>query len=148
MHQIVEGHCAIFKYYEFTCNRPAVRPKPSVMPVYEGTRGIDVKNTVCEFTGDVLRMAVSEDILGRTFNGTGKPIDKGPPIIAEDYMDVNGMALNPYMRVYPKRMIETGISTIDVMTTISRGQLCFGIVVVNDLPEQKEFFLPELRATS
>ncbi|KAK6049797.1 hypothetical protein COOONC_12697, partial [Cooperia oncophora] len=91
--------------------------------VYEGTRGIDVKHTVCEFTGDVLRMPVSEDILGRTYNGTGKPIDKGPPIIAEDFMDVNGMAVNPYMRVYPKRMIETGISTIDVMTTISRGQV-------------------------
>ncbi|KAK5981717.1 hypothetical protein GCK32_021965, partial [Trichostrongylus colubriformis] len=48
----------------------------AVVQVYEGTRGIDVKNTVCEFTGDVLRMPVSEDILGRTFNGTGKPIDK------------------------------------------------------------------------
>ncbi|XGW10337.1 hypothetical protein V3C99_012096 [Haemonchus contortus] len=94
----------------------------AVVQVYEGTRGVDVKDTICEFTGDVLRMPVSEDILGRTFNGTGKPIDKGPPIIAEDYMDVNGMAVNPYMRVYPKRMIETGISTIDVMATISRGQ--------------------------
>ncbi|VDO71482.1 unnamed protein product [Heligmosomoides polygyrus] len=94
----------------------------AIVQVYEGTRGIDVKNTVCEFTGDVLRMPVSEDILGRTFNGTGKPIDKGPPICAEDFLDVNGMAMNPYMRVYPKRMIETGISTIDVMNTIARGQ--------------------------
>ncbi|VDL73234.1 unnamed protein product [Nippostrongylus brasiliensis] len=67
-------------------------------------------------------MPVSEDILGRTFNGTGKPIDKGPPIVAEDFMDVNGAAMNPYMRVYPKRVIETGISTIDVMSTIARGQ--------------------------
>ncbi|WKX97871.1 hypothetical protein Q1695_013510 [Nippostrongylus brasiliensis] len=94
----------------------------AIVQVYEGTRGIDVKNTVCEFTGDVLRMPVSEDILGRTFNGTGKPIDKGPPIVAEDFMDVNGAAMNPYMRVYPKRVIETGISTIDVMSTIARGQ--------------------------
>ncbi|EYC09545.1 hypothetical protein Y032_0060g3180 [Ancylostoma ceylanicum] len=90
--------------------------------VYEGTVGMDVLGTVCEFTGDVLRAPVSEEMLGRTFNGTGKPIDKGPHICAEDFRDVNGMAVNPYMRVYPRRIIETGISMIDVMSTIARGQ--------------------------
>ncbi|CAJ0608368.1 unnamed protein product [Cylicocyclus nassatus] len=90
--------------------------------VYEGTAGIDLKDTICEFTGDVLRFPVSEDMLGRTFNGAGKPIDRGPHICAEDFADVNGMVLNPYMRVYPRKTIETGISTIDIMTTIARGQ--------------------------
>ncbi len=58
--------------------------------VFEGTSGIDAKHTVCEFTGDILRTPVSEDMLGRVFNGSGKPIDKGPPILAEDYLDIQG----------------------------------------------------------
>lgn len=61
------------------------------LQVFEGTAGIDAKNTVCEFTGDILRTPVSEDMLGRVFNGSGKPIDKGPPVLAEDYMDINGV---------------------------------------------------------
>lgn len=60
----------------------------AVVQVFEGTSGIDAKNTVCEFTGDILRTPVSEDMLGRVFNGSGKPIDKGPPILAEDYLDI------------------------------------------------------------
>lgn len=63
-----------------------------VPQVFEGTSGIDAKNTVCEFTGDILRTPVSEDMLGRVFNGSGKPIDKGPPILAEDYLDIQGVA--------------------------------------------------------
>jgi V-type H+-transporting ATPase subunit B len=58
--------------------------------VFEGTSGIDAKNTLCEFTGDILRTPVSEDMLGRVFNGSGKPIDKGPPILAEAYLDIQG----------------------------------------------------------
>lgn len=58
--------------------------------MFEGTSGIDAKNTLCEFTGDILRTPVSEDMLGRVFNGSGKPIDKGPPILAEDYLDIQG----------------------------------------------------------
>lgn len=58
--------------------------------VFEGTSGIDAKNTLCEFTGDILRTPVSEDMLGRVFNGSGKPIDKGPPILAEDFLDIDG----------------------------------------------------------
>ena len=60
----------------------------AVVQVFEGTSGIDAKNTVCEFTGDILRTPVSEDMLGRVFNGSGKPIDKGPPILAEDFLDI------------------------------------------------------------
>lgn len=62
--------------------------------MFEGTSGIDAKHTRCEFTGDILRMPVTEDMLGRVFNGSGKPIDKGPPVLAEDFLDIQGMFLN------------------------------------------------------
>lgn len=58
--------------------------------MFEGTSGIDAKYTQCEFTGDILRTPVSEDMLGRVFNGSGKPIDKGPNVLAEDFLDIQG----------------------------------------------------------
>lgn len=94
----------------------------AVVQVFEGTSGIDAKNTVCEFTGDILRIPVSEDMLGRVFNGSGKPIDKGPPVLAEDFLDIQGQPINPWSRIYPEEMIQTGISAIDVMNSIARGQ--------------------------
>jgi len=96
--------------------------KKAVVQVFEGTSGIDARYTRCELAGDVLRMAVSEDMLGRVFNGSGKPIDGGPKVLAEDYLDIMGMPINPYVRTYPQDMIQTGISTIDVMNSIARGQ--------------------------
>uniref|UniRef100_A0A4W5P5Z9 Vacuolar proton pump subunit B n=1 Tax=Hucho hucho TaxID=62062 RepID=A0A4W5P5Z9_9TELE len=78
---------------------------------------------VCEcFTGDILRTPVSEDMLGRVFNGSGKPIDKGPTVMAEDYLDIMGQPINPQCRIYPEEMIQTGISAIDGMNSIARGQ--------------------------
>ncbi|KAI2801056.1 hypothetical protein RDWZM_009626 [Blomia tropicalis] len=94
----------------------------AVVQVFEGTSGIDAKHTVCEFTGDILRTPVSEDMLGRVFNGSGKPIDNGPPVLAEDYLDIQGQPINPESRIYPEEMIQTGISAIDVMNSIARGQ--------------------------
>ncbi|CAI5439312.1 unnamed protein product [Caenorhabditis angaria] len=94
----------------------------AVVQVFEGTSGIDAKYTLCEFTGDIFRCPVSIDMLGRIFNGSGKPIDKGPPVLAEDFLDINGQAINPYIRIYPEEMIQTGISAIDVMNSIARGQ--------------------------
>lgn len=94
----------------------------AVVQVFEGTSGIDAKNTRIEFTGDILRMPVSEDMLGRIFNGSGKPIDKGPNVLAEDFLDIMGQPINPCSRVYPKEMIQTGISSIDCMNSIARGQ--------------------------
>ena len=68
-------------------------------------------------------MPVSEDMLGRVFNGSGVPIDRGPKIFAEDYLDIQGQSINPSSRTYPEEMIQTGISTIiDVMNSIARGQ--------------------------
>ncbi|XP_003739895.1 V-type proton ATPase subunit B [Galendromus occidentalis] len=94
----------------------------AVVQVFEGTSGIDAKHTVCEFTGDILRIPVSEDMLGRVFNGSGKPIDKGPAVLAEDFLDIQGQPINPWSRIYPEEMIQTGISAIDVMNSIARGQ--------------------------
>uniref|UniRef100_UPI00398E42D6 V-type proton ATPase subunit B-like n=1 Tax=Pristiophorus japonicus TaxID=55135 RepID=UPI00398E42D6 len=94
----------------------------AVVQVFEGTSGIDAKLTSCEFTGDILRAPVSEDMLGRVFNGSGKPIDKGPAVVAEDFLDINGQPINPQSRIYPEEMIQTGISPIDVMNSIARGQ--------------------------
>ncbi|RXN38299.1 V-type proton ATPase subunit kidney isoform [Labeo rohita] len=90
--------------------------------VFEGTSGIDAKKTACEFTGDILRTPVSEDMLGRVFNGSGKPIDRGPTVLAEDYLDIMGQPINPQCRIYPEEMIQTGISAIDGMNSIARGQ--------------------------
>jgi len=94
----------------------------AVVQVFEGTSGIDAKHTRVEFTGDILRMPVSEDMLGRIFNGSGKPTDSGPPVLAEEFLDIQGIPINPYSRVYPKEMIQTGISAIDTMNSIARGQ--------------------------
>lgn len=94
----------------------------AVVQVFEGTSGVDVKATKVQFTGDTLKIPVSEDMLGRVFNGSGKPIDRGPRIFAEDYLDIQGQPINPSSRIYPEEMIQTGISTIDVMNSIARGQ--------------------------
>ncbi|GAB1290990.1 V-type proton ATPase subunit B, kidney isoform [Apodemus speciosus] len=94
----------------------------AIVQVFEGTSGIDSQKTTCEFTGDILRTPVSEDMLGRIFNGSGKPIDKGPAVMAEEFLDINGQPINPHDRIYPEEMIQTGISPIDVMNSIARGQ--------------------------
>lgn len=94
----------------------------AVVQVFEGTSGIDSRATHATFSGDVLKMGISEEMLGRSFNGSGKAIDHAPPILAEDFLDIQGMPINPYSRTYPKDMIQTGISAIDTMNSISRGQ--------------------------
>ncbi|QRW20414.1 Bud22 family protein [Rhizoctonia solani] len=99
-----------------------VQGKKAIVQVFEGTAGVDVKATHVEFTGSSMKLPVSEDMLGRIFNGSGQPIDKGPKVFAEDYLDINGSPINPYSRIYPEEMIQTGISTIDTMNSIARGQ--------------------------
>ncbi len=94
----------------------------AVVQVFEGTAGIDNQGTTLEFTGEVLRCPVSVDMLGRVFDGSGRPIDGGPPVMAERRLDINGASINPAERTYPEEMIQTGISTIDVMNSIARGQ--------------------------
>jgi len=99
-----------------------VNKKKAVVQVFEGTSGIDNKNCHIQFTGDTLKMPISDDLMGRAFNGSGKPIDKGPTVLAEDFLDINGAPMNPKSRVYPKEMIMTGVSAIDTMNSIVRGQ--------------------------
>ncbi len=94
----------------------------ALVQVFEGTTGIDVKSTNVRFLGDVLKLPVSRDMLGRVFNGRGEPIDGGAPIIADTELDVNGNPMNPYSRDYPSEFIQTGISTIDGMNPLVRGQ--------------------------
>ncbi|KAI5462190.1 P-loop containing nucleoside triphosphate hydrolase protein [Mariannaea sp. PMI_226] len=94
----------------------------AVVQVFEGTSGIDVKKTKVEFTGQSLKLGVSEDMLGRIFDGSGRAIDKGPKVLAEEYLDINGSPINPFSREYPEEMISTGISAIDTMNSIARGQ--------------------------
>lgn len=94
----------------------------ALVQVYEGSTGIDVNTTQIRFLGDVLKLPVSKDMLGRIFNGRGDPVDGGAPIIPDAYLDVNGNPMNPYSRDYPSEFIQTGISTIDGMNPLVRGQ--------------------------
>ena len=99
-----------------------VKGDKAIVQVFEGTSGIDVQKTRVEFTGQNLRIPVSEDSLGRIFDGSGRPIDNGPKVFAEEYLDINGSPINPFARIYPEEMISTGISAIDTMNSIARGQ--------------------------
>ena len=94
----------------------------AVIQVFEGTRGLDTKRTSVIFTGKPMEMGVSMDMLGRIFDGKGEPIDGAPAPIPEDVRNVNGFPINPSAREYPRDPIQTGISTIDGMNTLVRGQ--------------------------
>ncbi len=98
------------------------RENMAIVQVFEGTRGLDVKSTTVKFLGDTLKIGVSLEMLGRVFDGTGRPIDGGPDIIPEEMRDINGYPINPSAREYPREFIQTGISTIDGMNTLVRGQ--------------------------
>lgn len=93
-----------------------------IAQVFEGTTGISTQNSTVTFTGTPLEICLSKDILGRTFNGVGEPIDNGDYIISEKKYNVNGRPMNPVAREYPRDYLETGISAIDTLTTLIRGQ--------------------------
>jgi V-type H+-transporting ATPase subunit B len=100
-----------------------INKNKAVVQVFEGTGDLDVKNCKIEFTGDTMKMAIADDIMGRSFTGSGKPLRKGDPkVLAEDFLDINGAPMNPKARVYPKEMIQTGVSAIDTMNSVVRGQ--------------------------
>jgi len=94
----------------------------AVIQVFEGTLGISPSGTRVRFLGRTMEIPVSESMLGRIFDGLGRPIDGGPEIIAEEKRDVNGAPLNPAARKYPEDFIQTGVSAIDGMNTLVRGQ--------------------------
>ena len=94
----------------------------AVIQLFEGTSGIDIGKTKVRFTGETMKLGVSQEMLGRIFDGAGRPIDGSPNIIADKRLDINGMAINPFTRMHPAEFIQTGISTIDLMNTLVRGQ--------------------------
>jgi V/A-type H+/Na+-transporting ATPase subunit B len=94
----------------------------AMIQLFEGTTGVDIYTSKVRFLGRGIQIALSEDILGRVFDGMANPIDDGPQIIAEKRMDINGNPINPYARDYPEEFIQTGISAIDGLNTLVRGQ--------------------------
>ncbi|MGE0003757.1 MAG: V-type ATP synthase subunit B, partial [Candidatus Izemoplasmatales bacterium] len=94
----------------------------AAIQVFEGTQGMSLQNAKVKFTGRPMEIGLSKEILGRTFDGSGDPIDGLGPIFVEEHRDINGSPLNPVARVYPRNYINTGISSIDGLTTLIRGQ--------------------------
>lgn len=94
----------------------------AVVQLFESTQGIATKTSKIRFLGRRFELAVSEDILGRVFDGAGRPVDGGPAIIPEQKLDINGAPINPASREFPDDFIQTGISSIDVLNTLVRGQ--------------------------
>ncbi len=94
----------------------------AVVQVFGSTAGMDVQETRVKFLGNTARVSVSDDMLGRIFNGLGEPIDSLAPIVSKERIEIVGNAINPYSREEPSEFIETGISTIDGMNTLVRGQ--------------------------
>ena len=94
----------------------------ALVQLFEGTTGVDVNNSKVRFLGRGLELSVSPDILGRVFDGMGRPIDEGPSVIPEKRLNINGNPINPYARDYPSEFIQTGISSIDGLNTLVRGQ--------------------------
>lgn len=94
----------------------------ALVQVFEGTRGISTSTAKVKFLGKGMEIGVSPDIIGRTFNGAGRPMDGGPPLIPVRKLNINGNPMNPYARDYPTEFIQTGISAIDCMNPLVRGQ--------------------------
>ena len=104
------------------CKVLEVNGDTAVVQLFEASAGINLRDSKIRFLGHPLQLAVSGDMLGRVFNGMGQPIDGGPAILADEYRDINGLAMNPAARDYPNEFIQTGISTIDGLNTLVRGQ--------------------------
>jgi V/A-type H+-transporting ATPase subunit B len=110
-----EGEVRLGQVLEVDARRCLVR-------IFLGTSGLDLDQTCVRFSGDVARLGVSLSMLGRMLDGSGQPIDGGPPLIPERAIDINGLPINPSMRAHPSEFIQTGISAIDGLNTLTRGQ--------------------------
>lgn len=99
-----------------------IEGKTTVVQVFEGTTGISTHNAAVKFTGEPLKLPLSKEILGRTFNGIGEPVDGAYQIVSRKKYNVNGRPINPVARRYPRNFIQTGISAIDCLMTLIRGQ--------------------------
>lgn len=110
--------------------------KAAVVQIFGSTTGIDLEESSFEFLDKPLELRVGEELLGRVFNGLGEPIDGFPEIISSEFVNVNGNPINPYSRSYPRDFIQTGISAIDGMNSLVRGQK-LPIFSGNGLPHNK-----------
>src|SRR5512135_2809781 len=99
-----------------------VGERTTVVQVFAGSTGLSIDGTRVRFLGGTLHIPVAEEMLGRVFDGLGMPLDGGPQPLTDHYADVNGQPINPTARVYPRNYIKTGISAIDGMNTLLRGQ--------------------------
>ena len=104
------------------CKVLEVNGDRAVVQLFENSAGINLRDSKIRFLGHPLQLAVSEDMLGRVFDGMGQPIDGGPALLPEKYLDINGLPMNPAARDYPHVFIQTGISAIDGLNTLVRGQ--------------------------
>ena len=104
------------------CRVLEVEDDHAVVQLFESAQGINLAQSKVRFLGHPLQLGVSEDMLGRVFNGMGEPIAGGPAILAEEHRDINGLPMNPAARAYPAEFIQTGVSTIDGLNTLVRGQ--------------------------
>ena len=104
------------------CKVLEVEGDKAVVQLFESAQGINLAQSKVRFLRHPLELAVSEDMLGRVFNGMGIPIDGGPEILADAHMDINGLPMNPAARAYPAEFIQTGVSAIDGLNTLVRGQ--------------------------
>lgn len=100
----------------------SVSRNSAIIEVFEGTGGLSLSSIGVKFLGRAMQIPVSLDMLGRIFNGMGTPIDGYPPLVSEEYRDINGLPINPIIRDYPSEFIQTGISAIDCMNTLVQGQ--------------------------
>jgi V/A-type H+-transporting ATPase subunit B len=94
----------------------------AVVQVFSSTRGLGLETTQVRFTGDMARLGVSRAMLGRVFDGAGRPIDGGPPVVPQARLEIGGLPINPTARAYPSESIRTGFAAIDGLTTLVRGQ--------------------------
>ena len=99
-----------------------VKNDTALVQLFESSHGLQPSSSKVRFLGHSLQLGVSEDMLGRVFDGMGNPKDDGPQILAKKYLDVNGQPINPFARAYPNEFIQTGISAIDGLNTLVRGQ--------------------------
>ena len=104
------------------CKVLEVNGDRAVVQLFDSSAGINLRDATIRFLGHPLQLGVSADMLGRVFNGMGEPIDGGPAILADEYRDINGLAMNPAARNYPQEFIQTGVSAIDGLNTLVRGQ--------------------------
>ena len=116
------GEIELFSGEKRRCKVLEINGSNALVQLFESSTGINLSNSKVRFLGRTMELGVSEDMLGRVFDGLGNPIDGGPEILPDARMDINGTPMNPSARNYPQEFIQTGISAIDGLNTLVRGQ--------------------------